>query len=54
MTHKNPTLLQKLKELAAESEYDEEIVSNLIHQSKSDNNNESRDQIIANSTITPV
>ena len=30
MTHKNTTLLQKLKELAAKSEDDEEIVSDQI------------------------
>ena len=36
MTQKNPTLLQKLKELEAEAEYDKEIVSNLIPQSDSE------------------
>ena len=37
LTQKNPTFLQKLKELAAEAEDDEEIVSDLIPQSDSDN-----------------
>ena len=50
MTQKNSILLPKLKELAAEAEDDEEIVSNLITQSESDNSNESRYQIITNST----
>ena len=54
MIQNNPTLLQKLKELAAEAEDDEEIVSNLIPQDDSDNSNESRDHIITNSTVIPV
>ena len=54
MTQKNPTLLPKLKELAAEAEDDEEIVSNLITQYDPDNSNESRYQIITNSTAIPV
>ena len=33
MTQKNPILLQKLKELAAEAENDEDILSDLITQS---------------------
>ena len=36
MTQKNPTLLQKLKKLLAESEDDEEKVSDLIPHSNSD------------------
>ena len=47
-------MIQKLKELAAEAEDDEEIVSDLITQDDSDNSNESRDQIITNSTVIPV
>ena len=54
MTQTNPTLLQKLKELAAEAEDDEEIVDNLINQADSDNIDESRDHIITNSTVIPV
>ena len=54
MTQKNSTLLQKLKELAAEVEDDEEIVSNLIPQANSDNNNKSRDHIITHSTVFTV
>ena len=54
MTQKHPTLLQKLKELAAEAEYDEEILSKLIPQSDSDNNDESRDNKITNSAVIPV
>ena len=54
MTQKNPILLQKLKEFAAESEDDEEIVSVLISQADSDNSNDSRDHIITNSTVIPV
>ena len=54
MTQKHSTLLQKLKELAAESEDDEEIVSDLIPQAKSDNNYDSKDHIITNSTVIPV
>ena len=53
-TQKNPTLLQKLKELAAEAEDDEAIVSDLIPQSESDNIDESRDNITTKSTVTPV
>ena len=47
-------MLQKLKELAAEGEDDEDILSDLIPQSDSGNINESRDQIITNSTVIPV
>ena len=54
MTQKNPTLLNKLKELAADAEDGEEIVSELILQSDSDNRNDSRYHIITNSTIIPV
>ena len=54
MIQKNPTLLQKLKELAAEAEDDEEIVSDLIAQADSDNSDKSRDHIITNSTVVPV
>ena len=54
MTQKNPTLLQKLKELAAEAEDNEEISSDLIPQSDSYNNDESRDHINTNSTVIPV
>ena len=54
MKQKNPTLLQKLKELAAEAEYDEEIVPDLNPQADSDNINESRDHIISNSTVILV
>ena len=54
MTQKNPTLLQKLKKLAAGAEDDEEIVPNLIIQAYSDNNDELRYQIITNSTVVPV
>ena len=53
-TQKNPTLLQKLKELAAEATDDEEIVSDLIPQADSDNNDESKDNIITNSTVIIV
>ena len=48
------TLLQKLKELAAEAEDDEEIVYDLIPQEASDNSDESRHQIITNCTLIPV
>ena len=51
MTRKNPTLLQKLKDLAAEAEDDEEIVFDLIPQADPDNNDESRDYITTNSTV---
>ena len=44
-------MLQKLKELAAEAEDDEEIVSDLISQDDSDNIYKSRDHIIKNSTF---
>ena len=47
-------MLHKLKELVAEAENDEEIVSDLITQANSDNSNESRDHIITNSTVIPV
>ena len=53
VTQKNPTLLKKLKELAAEALDDEEIVSNLISQDDSDNSNESSDHIIKKSTVIP-
>ena len=43
-------MLQKLKELAAEEEDDEKILSDLISQAESDKINESRDHIITNST----
>ena len=52
-TTKKPTLLKKLKELEAEADDDEEIVSDLIPQSNSDHNNESRDHIIKKSTVLP-
>ena len=51
---KNPTLLQKLKGLAAEAEDDEDMVSELISQAESDNNNYSMDHIITNSTVIKV
>ena len=54
VTQKNPTLLQKLKELAAEAEDDKEIVSDLIPQDDSDNSKKSRDHVITNSTVIPV
>ena len=54
MSQKNPTLLQKLTELAAEEQDDEEILSDLIPQADSDNNDESRDHIITDSTVIPV
>ena len=38
MTQENPTLIQKLKELAAKAEGDEEIVSDLITQADLDKN----------------
>ena len=53
-TQKNPTLLQNLKELAAEAEDDEEIVSDLIPEDDSDNSNKPRDQIITNFTVITV
>ena len=46
-------MLKKLKELEAEADDDEEIVSDLIPQSNSDHNNESRDHIIKKSTVLP-
>ena len=49
MTHKNSTL-----QLAAEAENNSEIVSGLIPQSDSNNNDESRYHIITNSTVNPV
>ena len=52
--HKKSDLIQKLKELEAEAEDDEEIVSNFILQADSDNSNKSRDHIITNSTVVPV
>ena len=54
VTLKNPTLLQKLKELAAKANDDEEILPNLINQENSDNSNDSRDYIIKKSTVIPV
>ena len=51
LIQKNQTLLQKLKELAAEAEDDKEIVSELIPQEDSD---KSRDHITTNSTVIPV
>ena len=53
-TQKNPTLLQKLKELAADAEDGEEELSNLIPQYDSDNSNDSRNHIITNSTLILV
>ena len=47
-------MLQKLKELAAEAEDDEEIVSELIPQEDSDNIDKSRDEINTNFTVIPV
>ena len=47
-------MLQKLKELEAEAEDDEEIVSGLIAQADSDNINDSRDHIIKKSILIPV
>ena len=47
-------MLHKLKELAAEAEDGEEIVSGLISQDNSDNRNKSRDHKITNSTVAPV
>ena len=47
-------MLHKLKELAAEAKDDEEIVSDLIPQSDSDNSDESMDHIITNSTVIKV
>ena len=54
VTQKSSTLPKKLKELAAEAEDNEEIVSALIPQDDSENSDELRDYIIANSTIIPV
>ena len=54
MTPKKSTLLQKLKGLAADIEYDEEIVYNIIPQYDSDNNDKSRNHMIINSSIIPV
>ena len=47
-------MLHKLKELAAEAEDDEEIVSDLIPQEDLYNIEESRDNIITNFTVIPV
>ena len=54
VTQKNPTLLQKLKELAAKAYDDEYRVSDPITQEKSDKINESRDHIITISTVIPL
>ena len=54
LIQKNPTLLQKLKELAAEVEYDEDIVPGLTSQEESYNIDESRDHITTNSTVITV
>ena len=54
MTQKNPTLLQQLKELAADADDDEEIVSELIPQDESDKIYKSKNCIITNSTVIPV
>ena len=54
MAQNNPTLIQKLKELAAEAQDDEEIVYELIPQDDSDNSNESRYHIITNFTVITV
>ena len=54
MIHKNPTLLQKLKELAAEAEDDEKKVSDLTPPAESDNIKKSRDHITTNSTSISV
>ena len=35
----NPTFLQKLKDLAAEAEYNKDVVSDLTSQEDSDNSN---------------
>ena len=53
LAQKNPTLLQKLKKLAAETEDEEEIVYDLTPQSNSDNSDKSRDNITKNSTFIP-
>ena len=44
-------MLQKLKELAAEEEADEKIVSDIIPQEDSYNSNKSRDHITTKTTI---
>ena len=54
LTQKNPTLLHKLKELAAEVEDDEEIVSELKLQEDSDNSDDSRYHITNSYTIIKV
>ena len=54
MVQKNPTLLQKLKELAAEAENDEEILSDLSPQVDSEISDESRYHITTNYTVIPV
>ena len=54
MTHKNLTLFQKLKKLAAELEGNEELLSNLVPQDDSYNSNEPRDHIITNAAVIPV
>ena len=47
-------MLQNLKELAAESEYDKDVVSNLIPQLDSDNIKKSRYHITTKSTAISV
>ena len=54
MTQKSPTLPQKLKQLAAEAEDDEDIVSDVIPQAESDIIGKSRDEIITNSAVILV
>ena len=54
MTQKNPALLQKLNQLDAVAEDDEEIVSNLIPQDDSYNSDKSKDHIITNYTAILV
>ena len=47
-------MLQKLKELAADAEDGEEVLSNLITQDESDNSDDSRGHIITNSAVVLV
>ena len=47
-------MLQKLKELEAEAEDNEDIVSDVIPQEDSENSNKPRDHITKNSTVIPV
>ena len=51
---KKTTLLQKLKELVAEAEDDEKILSELIPKEHSDNSDKSREHTITKSTVVPV